>query len=235
MRANFHESFDQGSIKPPSMDRYLSRSIHTVQGCLKEFDAKLIATLLRTQAASRTAGHLCEIGVHHGRLFFLLALARQDGERALAIDLLERLDQHQYETRWTRPSATRQCSPVGSRAMRRGDFQDVILEHIRRRYPEANRWTGEVFQRRRKPLVSARPERPGVGPNNAGHTRDHRGRRLFQCGLAGGVLRHLRLSAQNRCDRTLRNHVVEALPGDATNRRAVQGDPSRPWRPPPDQ
>jgi hypothetical protein len=73
----------------PSMDRYLSRSIHTVQGFLTELDAKLIATLLRTQAASRTAGHLCEIGVHHGRLFFLLALARQNGERALAIDLFE--------------------------------------------------------------------------------------------------------------------------------------------------
>jgi hypothetical protein len=72
-----------------SLDRYVSRSMGRVQGYLTPLDARLIAALLSCQDENDITGHLCEIGVHHGRLFLMLALARRPGERALAIDLFE--------------------------------------------------------------------------------------------------------------------------------------------------
>lgn len=72
-----------------SLDRYIARSMRSVIGYLATLDAQLIATLLSVQERDNIPGHLCEIGVHHGRLFFLLALARRSGERALAIDIFE--------------------------------------------------------------------------------------------------------------------------------------------------
>lgn len=63
--------------------------MRSVVGYLATLDAHLIATLLTVQDRENVPGHLCEIGVHHGRLFFLLALARRSGERALAIDIFE--------------------------------------------------------------------------------------------------------------------------------------------------
>jgi hypothetical protein len=52
-------------------------------------DARIIASILAFQADNDIFGNLCEIGVHHGRLFFMLALARRSNERSLAIDLFE--------------------------------------------------------------------------------------------------------------------------------------------------
>src|ERR1700757_4122244 len=71
------------------LDKYIARSMETVQGYLPSLDARLIAALLSNQDENNIMGHLCEIGVHHGRLFLMLALARRSGERALAIDLFE--------------------------------------------------------------------------------------------------------------------------------------------------
>lgn len=71
------------------LDKYVARSMKTVQGFLTTLDARLIATLLSYQDENNITGHLGEIGVHHGRLFLMLALARRAGERALAIDLFE--------------------------------------------------------------------------------------------------------------------------------------------------
>jgi hypothetical protein len=72
-----------------SLDRYISHSMKNVPGFLRTLDAQVIRTLLLHQDESSIHGHLCEIGVHHGRLFLMLALARRTGERALAIDLFE--------------------------------------------------------------------------------------------------------------------------------------------------
>jgi Methyltransferase domain len=72
-----------------SIDDYVAKSINTVEGYLTGLDARLIATLLQHQSKTGVLGSLCEIGVHHGKLFFLLALARQSNEKALAIDLFE--------------------------------------------------------------------------------------------------------------------------------------------------
>jgi hypothetical protein len=75
--------------RPISIDRYITRWMPTVQGYLTALDARIIRTLLSYQIESDISGHLCEIGVHHGRLFLMLALARRPGERAVAIDLFE--------------------------------------------------------------------------------------------------------------------------------------------------
>ncbi len=72
-----------------SLDRYVSHSMESVHGYMSSLDAHLIATLLSFQNENNIRGHLCEIGVHHGRLFLMLALARRPGERALGIDLFE--------------------------------------------------------------------------------------------------------------------------------------------------
>jgi hypothetical protein len=72
---------------PALLDNYISRSMRTVQGYMTALDARVVAALLSWQDENDVKGHLCEIGVHHGRLFLMLALARRPGERALAIDL----------------------------------------------------------------------------------------------------------------------------------------------------
>ena len=72
-----------------TLDKYLSHSMATIQGFLTPLDAKMIHTLLVYQNENGIRGNLCEIGAHHGRLFFALALARRADERALAIDLFE--------------------------------------------------------------------------------------------------------------------------------------------------
>src|ERR1044071_838617 len=68
---------------------YIRSGMHSVSGYLRAIDAEIIAALLEYQSKNGISGPLCEIGVHHGRLFFMLALARQSGERALAVDLFE--------------------------------------------------------------------------------------------------------------------------------------------------
>jgi hypothetical protein len=78
MRAN--------SYAPEAYRRF---QIFTVSGYLRSLDARVIASILGFQADNDILGNLCEIGVHHGRLFFMLALARRSDERSLAIDLFE--------------------------------------------------------------------------------------------------------------------------------------------------
>jgi hypothetical protein len=68
---------------------YLKRDMYTVNGYLKRIDAELIASLAAWQTHLDIVGGLVEIGVHHGRLFFILALSRGAREQALAIDLFE--------------------------------------------------------------------------------------------------------------------------------------------------
>jgi methyltransferase family protein len=72
-----------------AIDKYIRSGMSSVAGYLRTVDAKVIATLLGYQEANNYSGNLCEIGVHHGRLFFILALARKNGQHALAIDLFE--------------------------------------------------------------------------------------------------------------------------------------------------
>lgn len=72
-----------------ALDRYLDRKIEAVPGYFGQVEAIAIDAVGRWQVEQGIAGNLAEIGVHHGKLFFILALLRQSGERALAIDLFE--------------------------------------------------------------------------------------------------------------------------------------------------
>lgn len=71
------------------MNFYLRRDFFQVDGYTSHFDACLFDLFLATQSRAGIAGSMAEIGVHHGRSFFVLAQARQPGEKALAIDVFE--------------------------------------------------------------------------------------------------------------------------------------------------
>lgn len=80
---------DASGAVSPALRNYLRWKIYSINGYLKSLDARLIVALAAWQTANKLAGGLAEIGVHHGKLFFLLALSRQIGETSLAIDLFE--------------------------------------------------------------------------------------------------------------------------------------------------
>ena len=71
------------------MNSYLRRDFFQVDGYTNFFDARLFDFFLQVQSLAGIAGSMAEIGVHHGRSFFLLAQARRQGEQALAVDVFE--------------------------------------------------------------------------------------------------------------------------------------------------
>ncbi len=81
-------SEESGAISP-ALRNYLHWRIYSINGYLKSLDARLIVALAAWQSSNKIVGGLAEIGVHHGKLFFVLALSRQAGENSLAIDLFE--------------------------------------------------------------------------------------------------------------------------------------------------
>jgi hypothetical protein len=83
------EQSDALGVVSPTLKNYLRWRIYSINGYLKSLDARLIAALAGWQTANKIAGGLAEIGVHHGKLFFVLALSRQAGEKSVAIDLFE--------------------------------------------------------------------------------------------------------------------------------------------------
>jgi Methyltransferase domain len=83
------EYSDASAAVSPALRSYVRHKIYSINGYLKSLDARLIVALAAWQSGNKIAGGLAEIGVHHGKLFFLLALSRQVGEKSLAIDLFE--------------------------------------------------------------------------------------------------------------------------------------------------
>jgi hypothetical protein len=80
---------DASGVISPALRNYLRWRIYPINGYLKALDARLIVALAAWQTSNKIVGGLTEIGVHHGKLFFLLALSRQIDEKSLAIDLFE--------------------------------------------------------------------------------------------------------------------------------------------------
>lgn len=78
------------------MNRNLARYLHSghrrVHGWLNPLSAAIIASLSDLQVREGWRGGICEIGVHHGKLFLLLALAALPGEKCVAIDVFGRQD-----------------------------------------------------------------------------------------------------------------------------------------------
>ena len=72
------------------LENYIKYGYQKVQGWLSGGAINLILSLDEAQNKFDINGHICEIGVHHGRLFILLYLLTQQDENALAIDVFEK-------------------------------------------------------------------------------------------------------------------------------------------------
>lgn len=74
-------------FKPEIVDRYVRHN--RVEGWLLPFSATFIAALSRFQVERGLAGSVAEIGVHHGKSFFVLYLTTREDEVAIAIDVFD--------------------------------------------------------------------------------------------------------------------------------------------------
>jgi len=72
-----------------TLRRYVDGGHDAVEGWLKPRSAAMIAALSMLQRRRGLRGAVGEIGVHHGKLFILLALSADGGETAFAIDIFE--------------------------------------------------------------------------------------------------------------------------------------------------
>ncbi len=70
-----------------ALSNYLEHGIGQVEGWLSPLSASMVAHLSLEQVRAGLRGDLCEIGVHHGKLFLVLANATTAGERAFAVDV----------------------------------------------------------------------------------------------------------------------------------------------------
>lgn len=71
------------------LESYVRHGNHQVEGWLLEGAIELVRRLAAAQIEEEISGHIAEIGVHHGRLFILLALLARPEEVRVAIDLFE--------------------------------------------------------------------------------------------------------------------------------------------------
>jgi hypothetical protein len=71
------------------MEHYLRKQARSVSGWLAPESGEVITHLAGQQTAAGLTGGVGEIGIHHGKLFLLLYLALQEGERAFALDVFE--------------------------------------------------------------------------------------------------------------------------------------------------
>src|SRR5215831_3331880 len=73
-----------------TLARYVATGHKKVEGWLTPIAIDLVCAASAAQKAQGVNGPVCEIGVHHGRLFILLHLLTDSGERSVAWDLFER-------------------------------------------------------------------------------------------------------------------------------------------------
>ena len=98
---------------------YIDKESRHIDGWLAPESAAVIVRLAMAQSDWNIGGGAGEIGIHHGKLFLLLYLALQEGEKAFALDLFE--DQR----------SNRDASGAGDRA--------IFLDHLRRIGGDAER------------------------------------------------------------------------------------------------
>ena len=72
---------------PGVLRAYAMGGVESGQGMLQSGSISVIWSAAELQDFFGVTGHVGEIGVHHGRLFILLCLARNEGERAFAVDV----------------------------------------------------------------------------------------------------------------------------------------------------
>src|ERR1035441_9365724 len=73
--------------------RYVQK-MYQVDGWLLPEAARCIVCLHDAQRRNGTRGSVAEIGVHHGKLFMLLCLLRNEGEIAVGYDLFDRQNEN---------------------------------------------------------------------------------------------------------------------------------------------
>jgi hypothetical protein len=73
---------------------YAKRGNRKVQGWLTPIAIDVICELSDLQQRMGIRGPVCEIGIHHGRLFILLHLLTAKDEKSVAYDLFERQDEN---------------------------------------------------------------------------------------------------------------------------------------------
>lgn len=71
------------------LDRYIIFGLRQVEGWLDPYSADVITALSEIQRRSKFVGAVGEIGVHHGKLFILLALTSTEDEKSFAVDVFE--------------------------------------------------------------------------------------------------------------------------------------------------
>jgi hypothetical protein len=74
---------------PSAADSYIRR-LNNVHGWLDRFSADVILATARFQHELGHSGNVAEIGVHHGKLFFVLYLSIAENEQAVAVDIFGR-------------------------------------------------------------------------------------------------------------------------------------------------
>ena len=89
-------TWDTPGVNPgvSQLDDYARRGHRKVRGWLDAGAIALVTALDAIQKERGIAGHVGEIGVHHGRFFLLLLLLARTDERAVAIDIFELQDRN---------------------------------------------------------------------------------------------------------------------------------------------
>jgi hypothetical protein len=72
-----------------ALEVYMNNGHKKVEGWLTKIALKAIAEISGIQNSENINGPVCEIGVHHGRLFILLHLLTNEPERSVAWDIFE--------------------------------------------------------------------------------------------------------------------------------------------------
>jgi hypothetical protein len=83
---------DADDISARLRDYTLFRGYEQVAGWLDPGALSMLLYLSKLQGLAQVTGAVAEIGVHHGKLFVMLCLLRNEGESAVGIDIFE--DQH---------------------------------------------------------------------------------------------------------------------------------------------
>lgn len=78
----------------PKLRNYKKRGYKKVDGWMSPLAMHAIIEFDRIQKAESISGPVCEIGVHHGRLFILLHLLSKQSETCVAWDLFENQDEN---------------------------------------------------------------------------------------------------------------------------------------------
>ncbi len=68
---------------------YVALGMRRIDGWLTPLDAGMTAAVAAFQGAEGLPGSVGEIGIHHGRMFLILALGLRAGERGFAVDVFD--------------------------------------------------------------------------------------------------------------------------------------------------